>query len=86
VPVNPLLSHGGRICSRLKAADFSERQAILQLVVERIIVHGDTLEIHHVTPLRDPGPANALTALSVPHGTGLRSEGMGQAGDLGHAA
>ena len=28
-----------RICSRLKDADFSERQAILQLVVERIIVH-----------------------------------------------
>jgi site-specific DNA recombinase len=51
----------GRICSRLKDADFREHQAILQLVVERIIVHGDTLEIRHVIPLRDPGPVDGPT-------------------------
>jgi site-specific DNA recombinase len=65
-----------RICSRLEDADFSERQAILQLIVERIIVHEDTLEIRHVIPLRDPGPTNGSTGPAMPRDTGLRSDGV----------
>ena len=71
-----------RICSRLKDADFSERQAILQLIVERIIVHEDTLEIRHVIPLRDPDPADGPTGPAMPPNTGLRSDGLGPAGGL----
>ena len=74
-----------RICSRLKDADFSDRQAILQLIVERIIVHEDTLEIRHVIPLRDPDPADGPTRPAMPPNTGLRSDGLGQAGDLADA-
>ena len=66
-----------RICSRLKDADFSERQAILQLVIERIIVHGDTLEIRHVIPLRDPDPVDGPTGPAMPPKSGLRSDGLG---------
>jgi site-specific DNA recombinase len=68
-----------RICSRLKDADFSERQAILQLIVKRIIAHQDTLEIRHVIPLRDPGSANGSAGAAMPRDTGLRSDGMGPA-------
>ena len=75
-----------RISSRLKDADFSERQAILQLVIERIIVHGDTLEIRHVIPLRDPDPVDGPTGPAMPPKPGLRSDGLGQAGDLADAA
>ena len=64
-----------RICSRLKDADFSDRQAILQLIVERIIVHEDTLEIRHVIPLRDSDPADGPTRPAMPPNTGLRSDG-----------
>ena len=65
-----------RICSRLKDAGFSERQAILQLVVERIIVHESTLEIRHVIPLRDPNLADGPTGAAMPPDTGLRSDGL----------
>jgi site-specific DNA recombinase len=41
---------------RLQDAAFADRQAILQLVIERIIVHEDGLEIRHVIPLRSPRP------------------------------
>ena len=71
-----------RICSRLEDADFSERQAILQLIVERIVVHEDTLEIHHVIPLRDPGPANGSAGPAMPRDAGLRSDGVRPAGGL----
>ena len=71
-----------RICSRLKDADFSDRQAILQLIVERIIVHEDTLEIRHVIPLRDPDPADGPTRPAMPPNTGLRSDGLRPTGGL----
>jgi hypothetical protein len=41
-----------RIRSRLEQLDPLEKQRILQLLVERIIVGEDTLEIRHVIPLR----------------------------------
>jgi site-specific DNA recombinase len=65
-----------RICARLEDADFGERQAILQLIIERIVVHEDTLEIHHVIPLRDPGPANGSAGPAMPRDAGLRSDGV----------
>ncbi|MBV8870881.1 MAG: recombinase family protein [Acetobacteraceae bacterium] len=51
-----LAAFAERVGSRLPAADVAERQAILRLVVERIIVHDDALEIQHVIPLREPDP------------------------------
>ena len=51
-----LAAFTARVGSRLQAADVAERQAILRLVVERIIVHDDALEIQHVIPLREPDP------------------------------
>ena len=45
-----------RVRGRLDDASLAERQAILQLVVERVIVHEDNLEIRHVIPLRSPPP------------------------------
>jgi site-specific DNA recombinase len=65
-----------RICARLEDADFGERQAILQLIIERIVVHEDTLEIHHAIPLRDPGPANGSAGPAMPRDAGLRSDGV----------
>src|SRR3954464_10100523 len=62
-----------RIRSRLDTASIAERQAILQLVVERIIVRDGSLEIQHVIPLRDPRPG---TSTSPPAGFGLRSDGV----------
>ncbi len=62
-----------RIRSRLHTASIAERQAILQLVVERIIVHDGTLEIQHVIPLRDP---TSGTGTSQSTELGLCSDGM----------
>jgi site-specific DNA recombinase len=45
-----------RIRGRLDAASFADKQVLLQLVVERIIVHESSLEVHHVIPLRSPPP------------------------------
>ena len=45
-----------RIQDRLDSASFAERQAILRLVIERVIVHEDRLEIRHVIPLHSPPP------------------------------
>ena len=50
-----------RIRSRLDTASIAERQAILQLVVERIIVRDGSLEIQHVIPLRDPRPGTGTS-------------------------
>jgi site-specific DNA recombinase len=44
------------IARRLQTATFEEKQTILQLLIERIIVGEDTLEIRHVIPLRSPSP------------------------------
>lgn len=45
-----------RVRGRLDGASLAEKQAVLQLVVERVIVHEDSLEIRHVIPLRSPPP------------------------------
>src|SRR4051794_28784684 len=70
-----LTAFSERIRSGLHTASVIERQAILQLVVERIIVHDSTLEIQHVIPLRGP-------TLGTETGTivesGLCSDGVGQ--------
>ena len=50
-----------RVRARLDEASFAERQRILQLLIERVIVGEDSLEIRHVIPLgraggEPPGP------------------------------
>ena len=54
-----------RVRSRLDEATLAERQRILQLLIERVIVGEDALEIRHVIPLgrlkaepADPGPTD----------------------------
>ena len=44
-----------RVRSRLGEATLAERQQILQLLIDRIIVGEDSLEIRHVIPLGRPG-------------------------------
>ncbi len=65
-----------RIQNRLAAASFEERQTILQLVIERIIVKEDALEIRHVIPLRNSGeePVSGGPRISR-----LRSDGVKEA-------
>jgi site-specific DNA recombinase len=46
-----------RLRTRLDGASVEERQKVLQLVIERVIVGADTLEVRHVIPLRPPAPA-----------------------------
>lgn len=55
-----------RVRGRLGAATFADKQAILQLVVERIIVGDGSLEIRHVIPLRPPQPGDDGTGRPVP--------------------
>jgi site-specific DNA recombinase len=45
-----------RIRGRLEEASLADKQIILQLVVERIIVHESSLEIRHVIALLSPPP------------------------------
>src|SRR5262249_54086040 len=49
-----------RVRGRLEDAGLAERQQLLQLLIERVIVGEDTLEIRHVIPLRRLQP-EALT-------------------------
>jgi site-specific DNA recombinase len=63
-----------RVRGRLAEATLAERQTILQLLLERIIVGDDTLEVRHVIPLRGPDPDPARPG---PSGDGLRSDGVG---------
>jgi site-specific DNA recombinase len=49
--LSDLTAYCERIRSRLHAVTIEERQAVLQLLVERIIVGDDTIEIRHVIPL-----------------------------------
>src|SRR4051812_10788037 len=44
-----------RVRSRLEEATLAERQRVLQLLIERVIVGEDSLEIRHVIPLGDSG-------------------------------
>src|SRR4051812_25729696 len=70
-----------RVGSRLQTTtSIIERQAILQLVVERIIVHDDSLEIQHVIPLQGHTPGN-----TPPAKVGLRSDGVHAATDAAAA-
>ena len=63
-----------RINARLDDATFEEKQSILQLLIERIIVGEDTLEIRHVIPL--DGPPRGSSGSVAPPGSGLRSDGV----------
>ena len=51
-----------RVRTRLDEASPTDRQVLLQLVIERIIVHDGSLEIRHVIPLRSPPPGSEITA------------------------
>jgi site-specific DNA recombinase len=56
--LSDLTAYCERIRSRLYAATLQDQQALLQLLVERIIVGDDTVEVRHVIPLP---PASADT-------------------------
>jgi site-specific DNA recombinase len=62
-----------RIRERLQEATFEDRQVILQLVIERIIVGENNLEIRHVIPLHSPPPGRDTAAEPD---VGLRSDGV----------
>lgn len=57
-----LKSFCDRVRSRLGEATLTEKQRLLQLLIERVIVGEDTLEIRHVIPLRRLKPE----AISAP--------------------
>ncbi len=78
-----LAAFSEHVGDRLDTAGPGERQAILRLVIERIIVHDDTLEIQHVIPLRGQPPGHQL---NHPDEGGLRSDCVRHAGSLDHAA
>ena len=63
-----------RVRSRLADATLTEKQAILQLVIDRIIVGEGRLEIRHVIPLRSPPPGSNGPAPPKP--TRLRTDGV----------
>ena len=63
-----------RISSRLKEATFEEKQAILQLLIERIIVGEDALETRHVISL--DGPPRSPSRPVAPSEPGLHSDGV----------
>jgi len=63
-----------RVRSRLADTTLTERQAILQLVIDRIIVGEGRLEIRHVIPLRSPPPGSNGPA--PPETTRLRTDGV----------
>jgi site-specific DNA recombinase len=74
--MDSLAAFSARIEERLHTASIAERQAILQLVVERIVVHDDHIEVEHVIPLHgpDPGPGWRLPQPD----RRLRSDGLGR--------
>ncbi len=63
-----------RVRSRLADATLAEKQGILQLVIDRIIVGEGRLEIRHVIPLRSPPPGSIGPA--PPKTTRLRTDGV----------
>jgi len=62
-----------RIRSRLNDATLEEKQTILQLLIERIIVGEGTLEIRHVIPLHNAPPGAPTPGPPVAR---LRSDGV----------
>ena len=83
--LDSLAAFSERISARLQDASVADRQALLQLVIERITVHDDHLEIQHVIPLRDPTPGSGpgTPPLAKPR---LRSDGMRPTRRLGDRA
>ena len=69
-----------RIESRLEEATFEDKQAILQLLIERIIVGEETLEIRHVIPLRGASAGSPTPKLANGR---LRSDGVLHPGLMG---
>jgi site-specific DNA recombinase len=65
-----------RIRARLGEASLEERQKILGLLIERVIVGEGTLEIRHVIPLRDAGPGDGRPPAPDPGEERLRSDGV----------
>jgi len=63
-----------RVRSRLANATLTEKQGILQMVIDRIIVGEGRLEIRHVIPLRSPPPGSNGPA--PPKTTRLRTDGV----------
>src|SRR5262249_48862475 len=88
-----LKSFCGRVRGRLADATLAEKQPLVQLLIERVLVGEDTLEIRHVIPLRrlkpdafTPAPPDGPDegsgpgdALPQEAGARLRSEGVRQA-------
>src|SRR5262249_1318927 len=74
-----LRSFGERARGRLEGATLAERQQLLQLLIERVIVGEDTLEIRHVIPLGRPKPEVLAPALpdGPPEGSGLDEPPLG---------
>jgi site-specific DNA recombinase len=70
--LSDLTTFSERIRSRLDGASFEEKQALLQLLIERVIVGEETLEIRHVIPLR--GMTRGGSG-SDPTDCGLRPDG-----------
>jgi site-specific DNA recombinase len=68
-----------RVRGRLEGATLAERQQLLQLLIERVIVGEDTLEIRHVIPLGRPKPEVLPPALpdGSPEGSGLDKPPLG---------
>jgi site-specific DNA recombinase len=71
-----------RVRGRLDEVSFAERQDISQLVVERVIVHENSLEIRHVIPLRSPPPGHEGSA---PANGRLRSDRVDHVAHPAHA-
>ncbi len=63
-----------RINARIEEAAFEEKQSILQLLIERVIVGEDSLEIRHVIPLG--GPPRNSKGLPGPPNLRLRPDGV----------
>ena len=70
-----------RIRSRLNDATLEEKQTILQLLIERIIVGEGTLEIRHVIPLHNAPPGAPTPGPPVAR---LRSDGVKHAALMVH--
>ncbi len=69
-----LTSFCAHVQNRLDHLTFAEKQALLQLLIERIIVGEDTLEILHVIPLH----GDAALSGEGPSKSELRSDGVFQ--------
>ena len=72
-----------RINTRIEEATFEEKQSVLQLLIERVIVGEDSLEIRHVIPLGGP-PRSSKNPASPPN-LRLRPDGMRATSLTGHS-